>query len=280
MHSITRPYNCVLCNDEYCTRQELFIHLHNHIDDNTSTNSYNCEKCNLKFSLKENYEQHIKSHFKENNNNINDNEMIINFSCDLCDKTFNFESLLKHHKIIEHEQKRYPCTIGFCDQIFLNENELKIHQNQHDNKKLNKYYCKIEGCERTFEYENHLKRHMSSHILKEYKCDNCNRIYYSESVYHSHINNCLTSHQTLNDGRECDGPVECNLCDQLFENQNVLKNHRNFCYEGCESSRSCSEISQDNFSNLTSIDSNAASPESILSVYVQNDYDSNLLSEL
>lgn len=30
-HSIMRPYDCVLCTDNFCTRQELFIHLHNHI---------------------------------------------------------------------------------------------------------------------------------------------------------------------------------------------------------------------------------------------------------
>lgn len=31
MHSIMRPYDCVLCADQFCTRHELFMHLHNHI---------------------------------------------------------------------------------------------------------------------------------------------------------------------------------------------------------------------------------------------------------
>lgn len=31
MHSIMRPYGCILCTDEFCTRQELFMHLHNHV---------------------------------------------------------------------------------------------------------------------------------------------------------------------------------------------------------------------------------------------------------
>lgn len=31
MHSIMRPYDCVLCSVSFCTRHELFMHLHNHI---------------------------------------------------------------------------------------------------------------------------------------------------------------------------------------------------------------------------------------------------------
>ena len=30
MHGSTRPYECILCDDNFCTRNELFLHLHNH----------------------------------------------------------------------------------------------------------------------------------------------------------------------------------------------------------------------------------------------------------
>lgn len=31
MHGLMRPYDCLLCSDQFCTRHELFVHLHNHI---------------------------------------------------------------------------------------------------------------------------------------------------------------------------------------------------------------------------------------------------------
>lgn len=312
MHGIMRPYDCILCSDEFCTRHELFLHLHNHIDTNTSTDTLTCDKCNSKFSLKEHFEQHMNSHSKEplesftpTSINHDDDDMLddfessvesnahatTTFNCNNCNKSFEHQTILQHHRVTEHEPKKYPCTIGFCDQMFTTLDLLRTHtMQQHNENNLSNYQtasylneCKIDGCKRTFQYPSRLERHMSTHVLDEYECSRCKRMFYSEAVFRQHTNGCTV---VADDHRT--GPVVCTLCCQLFENEAVLENHRRFCTDDLSSI-----FSEDDTTNISSVfDSqlntpmgspgyfSIKSPESMLSVYVQNDCDSNFMSEL
>lgn len=270
MHSIMRPYNCVLCTDEFCTRHELFMHLHNHIDPNTSSNTYTCEVCSLKFSTKNLFEQHTNSHLKVSEEvpvpmeitkvtEIEEEEIIESqpekeeeeiskietqrekpkLFCNFCEKIFYFQSLLQHHISSEHDIKKFPCTIGFCDQIYTNSDDLEKHKKSHENctnlKRLNEnLICKIDGCRREFQYESRMKQHMASHVLSEYNCTKCKNIYYSGAIFNNHVIMCGTNLEInepnlIEDENLNSGPVNCTFCKQLFENKLVLKNHRKFC---------------------------------------------------
>lgn len=158
--------------------------------------------------------------------------------CSFCGKIFYFQSLLQHHISSEHDVKKYPCTIGFCDQIYTNSIDLEKHRKSHEEiiniKRSNEnLICKIDGCRREFQYQSRMKQHMASHALKEYNCEKCKNIYYSEAIFNNHVNFCgrnsikdvnLIEEENLNSG-----PVNCTFCNQLFENKLVLKNHRKFC---------------------------------------------------
>lgn len=161
-------------------------------------------------------------------------------SCSFCGKIFYFQSLLQHHISSEHDIKKFPCTIGFCDQIFTNFNDLEKHKKSHEDctnsKRLNEnLICKIDGCRREFQYQSRMKKHMASHILKEYNCEKCQNIYYSEAIFNNHVILCGKNNTEIKDANLIEdenlnsGPVNCTFCNQLFENKLVLKNHRKFC---------------------------------------------------
>lgn len=160
-------------------------------------------------------------------------------ACSFCGKMFHFQSLLQHHISSEHDIKKYPCTIGFCDQIYTNSDDLEKHRKTHEDstnlKRSNEnLICKIDGCRREFQYQSRMKQHMASHALKEYNCEKCKNIYYSEAIFNNHVNLCGRNSEIVDaniaeDDNLDSGPVNCTFCNQLFENKLVLKNHRNFC---------------------------------------------------
>lgn len=160
-------------------------------------------------------------------------------TCNFCGKNFYFQSLLQHHIASEHDIKKYPCTIGFCDQIYSNSDDLEKHKKSHEdcsnlNRSNENLICKIDGCRREFQYQSRMKQHMASHVLKEYNCEKCKNIYYSEAIFNNHVVVCGRNSENkdanlIEDENISSGPVNCTFCNQLFENKLVLKNHRKFC---------------------------------------------------
>lgn len=235
--------------------------------------SYTCELCGIKFSIKSTYEEHLKSHnniekFTDETSAENSgtdtfeftktteiepkNEVVaqkskqknisepVNFSCDMCDKSFIFQSLLNHHRTTVHETKRFLCMIDFCDQIFTTAEDLQRHEESvHVSADPNtstatdsNVKCTYTGCTLLFANNHLLKKHQSIHRLKAYECKGCNKKYYSEGVFKTHVRLCQPTNDdvVLVFDEEIDsGPVLCKMCNQLFENRKVLKFHRKFC---------------------------------------------------
>lgn len=255
----------VSCRLSYLSKCCLEFLLY-YIDVNTSSSSFTCELCGIKFSIKATYEQHQKSHTKDRDlenigpieDNIADtkaqfNESVeynvdtvsakeseqINFSCDMCENSFAYQSLLNHHRTTVHETKRFLCQIEFCNQIFTTADDLKrhedfVHANAASTNKdtTNDIKCTYAGCTQLFPNYHLLKRHQAIHRLKAYTCNGCNKKYYSEGVYQTHVRLCqpVTNDVVLVADEEIDsGPVLCKMCNQLFENRKILKFHRKFC---------------------------------------------------
>lgn len=221
MHGLMRPYDCLLCSDEFCTRHELFVHLHNHIGILSTltestilfwkhfsfvffadvTGSYTCDLCGIKFSIKATYEQHKKSHTKGSDQSNVSNEQVDG------DKT------------VDHDRK-------FSDYSTTETNSSK--------KILNKQVipCKADGCDETFTTQKQLRTHMAIHKLATYNCPKCKRKYHSKTVYETHVRLCMPrcDDVVLIADEEIDsGPVVCSTCSQLFENKKVLKFHQKIC---------------------------------------------------
>lgn len=230
-------------------------------DVNTSSNSFACSKCGIKFSIKATYEQHQKSEaccpestVPDRNSDESDSSppttalAAITFQCNLCTATFAYQSLLNHHRTTEHEIRRYPCQIDFCDQIFSTADELQRHHEstQHQVQPAEQQQQKEQQPPHSNDAgvnclhprcsdqasQNLLRRHRCLHRLQQYKCKACEKTYYSETVYATHVRLCqpIVDDVVLVADEDIDsGPVACRMCEQLFENRKVLKFHRQFC---------------------------------------------------
>lgn len=64
MHAVLRPYDCILCPEEFCTRKELFAHLQNHNEGNVANESseqispLTCDSCGGYFATNGELENH------------------------------------------------------------------------------------------------------------------------------------------------------------------------------------------------------------------------------
>ena len=56
------------------------------------------------------------------------------FTCDKCQKVFNYKKNLKRHKEQVHDGLTWPCTR--CDKTFSRAATLKKHMGAHEDKKL------------------------------------------------------------------------------------------------------------------------------------------------
>lgn len=246
MHGLMRPYDCLLCCDQFCTRHELFVHLHNHIGNfyldrsygltatishftDVNTGTYTCDLCGIKFSMKTTFEQHKKSHSKDGElssdtpgiTTVVNEPDDTNFRCTVCSKSFQNQYLLTHHNSMEHQTNN-------SDSHNISYSDLKPS-------KSNEIICKTVGCSITFKNKKELKKHMIIHKLATYDCAKCKKRYHSKIVYETHIRLCMPDCEdvVLVADEDIDsGPVECSSCSQLFENKKVLKFHQKICIDG------------------------------------------------
>ena len=112
---------------------------------------FNCQVSNAKFSQKAFSKAHIKNIHNPNNENI---------SCDLCEKTFRDEKIMKQHRTRTHIMiKIFVCNI--CDTTVSSQSHLQRHiQSLHeDQEQARNYKCNF--CDNTFidssTYKHHLK---------------------------------------------------------------------------------------------------------------------------
>lgn len=206
MHSIMRPYNCVLCTEEFCIRQELYDHLLNHTD--ISNNSLNttviCELCGIKLPTKEAYGQHIKSH----SNIIADNEEDTEVSTIIENLSPNTLSQQAIESISLPPKTPSPTLDNLT----------------------NNFHCS--ECSKSFSTKIDLRKHIQLHRLQKYNCQKCAKTYHSNSVFEMHVRLCMpaTDDVILVADEEIDsGPMLCTECNQFFENKKVLKFHQQYC---------------------------------------------------
>lgn len=223
----------------------------------------------------------------------NDNEMPCRdakvFPCNLCSAKFAFQSLLNHHRTTDHEIKRFPCLIDFCDQVFDTAVALERHKSGHATAAPtivtartsagdpNDVACMHVGCGLVFASQHLLRRHQSIHRLRCYRCTACGRQYHSEAVYVTHVRLCqpVTDDVVLIADEDIDsGPVLCKVCNQLFENRKVLKFHRKFCAdeEADEEERQRGIVLRENCGISTGMGT-ADGEQSIEEVYVKEEID-------
>lgn len=213
---------------------------------------------------------------------------VTSFPCNLCPATFAFQSLLNHHRTTDHEVKRFPCVIDFCDQVFDTRDDLERHESGHTAtppivaahsfaSDPNDVACMHIGCGLVFASQHLLRRHQSIHRLQSYRCTACSRQYHSEAVYQTHVRLCqpITDDVVLVADEDIDsGPVLCRVCNQLFENRKILKFHRKFCAdEEAEEEERRRGIALRESCGISTGNGTSAGEQSIEEVYVKEEVD-------
>ncbi|XP_047431467.1 zinc finger protein 184 [Mugil cephalus] len=131
------------------------------------------------------------------------------FTCNVCDKSFAYQSKLMDHERIHTGEKPFVCTAcnkSFRTQAFLN-NHLKTHSTARP------YVCG--QCGKCFTKLQSLTKHMLAHSgQKPFYCNICNKGFTQSTYFKRHME-CHTSQMTF----------PCKHCNKSFPTAFKLSNH-------------------------------------------------------
>nr|XP_020499701.1 zinc finger protein 37-like isoform X1 [Labrus bergylta] len=131
------------------------------------------------------------------------------YACNVCDKSFPYQSKLMDHERIHTGEKPFVCTAcnkSFRTQAFLN-NHLKTHN------AVRPYACG--QCGKCFTKLQSLTKHMLAHSgQKPFYCEICNKGFTQSTYFKRHME-CHTSEMTF----------PCKQCDKCFPTAFKLSNH-------------------------------------------------------
>ena len=102
-----------------------------------------------------------------------------------------------------------------------NKWRFKKHMALHDKVK-GEYYCEVDGCGKTFTHASYLKHHMVTHNDKPtlFTCPSKDCIEKKRGIYKNRSN--LVRHLQLHKGVE----FKCEMCDKIFWTRRNLHNHK------------------------------------------------------
>jgi uncharacterized Zn-finger protein len=134
------------------------------------------------------------------------------WNCDVCEKTFAFQSNLRFHRVIHTHERPFQCDE--CEKAFKFASHLKHHRVVHLDGKP--FVCN--KCLKSFKTNARLRRHCSlvhSAIKATFKCGACSKAFKSGDVLRRHE---LIVHSERR-------PFICNECLKSFKYKHALKNH-------------------------------------------------------
>ena len=103
------------------------------------------------------------------------------YKCSQCERLFDtYNGCTKHEN--KHYLLKYACV--FCLKRFQFPKRLNEHLFSHTG--VGGYKCPSRGCKSVVTSKDNLKIHMQIHDLKEYPCDQCEKVFHSSSSLRQH----------------------------------------------------------------------------------------------
>ena len=210
-HSGQRPFKCDLCDKDFTRNAHLKRHKQiNHEGLKSADIQVKCDQCENIFANKHSLRKHVKKIHE-----------VKQYFCDICDKKFHKNFLLRVHKL-EHTGDKFPFKCNKCMKLFKFSSQLKRHERIH-----NGYSCDI--CNTTLEKWTQLVKHKAiAHCELKKKptvsCEVCQKVFRSQANFKKHS----LIHQETRETFHC--PME--MCPRWFYFKKNLSQHLKSFHEG------------------------------------------------
>lgn len=196
----TRLYICDVCGEDFRKRNELSLHLDEHVA--TEEGDFQCEVCNRIFSNLRLFRIHKRMHYPQNKA----------WSCGTCGKKYSSKNLLDEHINTHTGARPYVCQKSMCGKAFASKYTFKAHEKTHE-VRPRPFQCGT--CNKTFLSQQNLTQHERTHSgIKEYECHLCKKQFGSA---HN-----LEVHSIVHTGYK---PHICGLCGKAFARKAEIRDH-------------------------------------------------------
>lgn len=216
---------CSKCNKVYADEEILQRHMKNHERNKTKV-SCPVDSCDKSFfrqsflnkhiiaSHPECIPQHVSTETCEEINNNRESKRK-QYKCTEagCDSSFGKHHLLTQHSFVHTNIPPFQC--GQCEKRFMTLN----HKNRHE-KVHNGYPCT--SCDAVMTTWTSLLTHVARQHKKEYKCKNCDKIFFTPSR--------LKAHEVLH--REERQVYQCSECERNFTKKHAMNKHMKIFHNG------------------------------------------------
>ena len=208
------PHQCALCELAFADKDLLSKHAREH-------ETFSCEFCHRVFKNRTVFNKHTEEMHVKNKDGTVTNR---GFECESCKQVFKTLRALNNHvnafcKNNMTEDRPFSCKK--CDKTFWNSLLLKIHyrkthKEQVDPSKIVATH-KCQLCSKTFISVAMLKLHTCRRPCRQFKCQNCDKLYKSQSSLVEHI-------EMVHSDKKPE--YTCEQCGKVYARLRSLKYHQ------------------------------------------------------
>lgn len=222
-----RLYICDICSVEFRKRNELSVHLDDHVANEEG--DFQCEVCNRIFSNLRLFRIHKRIHYPQAKSwpcetcgkryssrnlleeHINTHTGVRPYVCETCGKDFASKYTYKAH-VKTHEVRPRPFECSQCNKSFLSQQNLNQHERTHNG--IKEYVC--HQCGKAFGSPHNLEVHNIVHTgYKPYICRICGKAFARKAE--------IRDHERTHTGEK---PYQCEFCGATFSQRSNLQSHK------------------------------------------------------